>query len=84
MSGMLVTASGDRVAIPAAVYRSPQSASKPQLFKPGDLVTWNGWNGTVRSYPQPGIVRVGFGGNRMKNVPEDHLSVFVPWWGERD
>lgn len=68
--------------LPAPKYRNP--AARPQLFKVGEAVTFNGHVGTVRGYSPEGKVLVSFGHCRRKVIEEEKLQVFIPWWSDCD
>lgn len=61
-----------------------RGASLDRQFSTGELVSFNGYTGKVCGYVKEGLVSVSFGRGRFRAIPESELSVFVPWWSERD
>lgn len=47
-------------------------------FVVGELVTFNGYTGTVAGFTCSGFVRVSFGHNRRRDVPPSLLERFEP------
>lgn len=56
----------------------------PGAFSLCDLVQWHGYIGKVSGYTRSGLVRVSFGRGRKRTLPESALTVFVPWYSDRD
>jgi len=70
--------------IQAAVSPVVPLSSLDRSLSVGDLVSFSGYRGRVCGYTPAGLVRVSFGASRFKEIPEADLSVFVPWWSDRD
>lgn len=67
-----------------ALAIAPSPPTHAQHFRTGDLISWNGWRGKVSGRTGDGLVRVSFGQGRVRELPETALTVFVPWWSDRD
>lgn len=56
----------------------------PGAFSLCDLVQWHGHIGKVCGFTNTGLVEVSFGRGRKRALSESSLSVFVPWYSDRD